>query len=79
MTVRSYIEHEEKKHEGISQTQAVAGINSLSSKSLESSDSVQQNEGSQGRQEDNRRKSVAGTVTHQSHLSDFHFSLGRDR
>ena len=38
VTVCSYIKH--KKHEGMSQTQAVAEINSLSSKSLESSVSV---------------------------------------
>ena len=68
MTVCSYIEHKEK-HEGMSQTQAVAGINSLSSKSLESSDS----------EEDNRKKSVASTVTHQSDLSDVHLSLRRGR
>ena len=39
---------------------------------LESSDSAQRNEGCQGIQEDNRRKSVAGTVAHQSDLIDFH-------
>ena len=48
----------------MSQTQAAAGINSPNSKSLESSDSVQQNEGGQGSQDDNRRKCLASTVTH---------------
>ena len=66
--------HRSQKHEGMSQTQAVAGINSPSSKSLESSDSVKQNEGDQGSQEDSKRKSVASTVAHQSDLGDFHLS-----
>ena len=67
--------HQSQEHEGMSQTQAVAGINSLlSTKSLETSDSVQQNEGDQGSQEDSRRKSVASTVAHQSDLCDFHLS-----
>ena len=72
MTVCSYIEHKEKKkHEGMSQTQAVAGINSLNSKSLESSDSVQQNEGARG-----ARKTTGGkgwqaydTVLERAHVS----------
>ena len=72
MTVCSYIKH--RKHKGMSQTQAVAGINSLNSKSLESSDCVQQNEGGQGSQENSRMKSVASTVAYQSDLSDFHLS-----
>ena len=67
MTVCSYIKN--KKNEGMSQTQAVTGTNSLNSKSLESSDSVQENEGSQ---EDSMRKSVTSTVAQQSDLSDFH-------
>ena len=57
--------------------------------SLESSDSVQRNEGGQGylgRQPGSPKKSVAGTVAHQSVLIAFHlslhifcFSLGRNR
>ena len=43
MTVCSYIKH--KKHEGMSQTQVVAGVNLPNSKSRESSDSAQHNEG----------------------------------
>ena len=48
---------------------------------LESSDSVQRNEGGQGdqgRQPDSRRKCVAGTVAHQSILIAFHLSLSQD-
>ena len=51
--------------------------------SLESSDSVQHNEGDQGagdpgQQPDNRRKCVASTVAHQSVLVSFHLSLSQD-
>ena len=72
MTVCRCIKH--KKTQRMSQTQAVAGINSLNSKSLESSDSVQQNEGGQGSQEHSRKKNVAA---HQSDRSDFHLSRVR--
>ena len=58
----------------MSQKQAVAGINSLNSNSMESSDSVPQNEGVQWSQENSRRKSVASTVAHQSDPSEFHLT-----
>ena len=48
--------------------------------SLKSSDSLQHNEGGQvdpGRQPDNRRKCVTGTVAHQSVLIAFHLSSVR--
>ena len=56
----------------MSPTQAVAGINSLNSKSLESSDSVQQKK-RRGPSEPRKQQdeSVASTVPHQSDLSDF--------
>ena len=51
----------------MSQTQAVAGINSLDSKSLESCNITK----GAGDRENNKRKSVASTVTHKSDLSEF--------
>ena len=58
---------------------ADAGVNSLNSKSLESSDSVQQKtkgvRGAKKTQEDSRRKSVASTIAHQSDLSNFRLPL----
>ena len=58
----------------MSQTQAVAGINSLNSNSLESLDSEPQNGEVQGSEENSRRKSVASTVAHQSDPSEFHLT-----
>ena len=58
MTVCSYIKHKSKKD--MSQTQAVAGINSLNSKNPGTPQILcNTTKGCQESQEDNRRKSVA--------------------
>ena len=67
MTVCRYIKHKKTRRDE-SNTARLLEKNSLNSKSLESSDSVQHNEGGQESQEDSRRKSVAGTAAHQSDL-----------
>ena len=78
MTVCSTSDHKEKHVE----INTVCYRNKLSEfESLESSDSVQRNEGGQGdlgRQPGSPRKSVASTVAHQSVLIAFHLSLSQD-
>ena len=60
------------------QTQAVAGVSSLSSKSLHPQILSNKTKGATGNQEDSKKKTVASTVAHQSDQIEFHISLDLD-